>query len=424
MARARARAGELLRSSLARNLFFATVSAGTNGFLLVLVIIAGRRLGDERYGQFAFALAVATIFETVMDFGLKEVTIREVARDPSAAARLLGNTFALKLALGGAAMLVTIVGTPFLRSEPDVRWAVYLLCASSALRSYLLTVRAVLTGLERFRAESAIAMADRASLLVCGAAVLLTGFGVIGLSLAFVLSRAAILALTWILARRYVTPFHLEFDLAFWRDLQRRAAPFGSYLLVFALYNYLDTVLLGVLRSDAETGLYNAAYRIYEAFILVASIIGTVLTPRLSRYILSDPEEHRRLAAVGIRGAMLAALPISIAGFIFAPQVVTLLFGSDYQASATALRILVTGFLVVFPISVYQAIAISMHAEHLLLATAVIGLVLNVALNVALIPRYGMYAAAFVTVVCEMISLALLAWGIARRRAGAAVTVR
>jgi len=367
-------------------------------------------------------LAVATIFETVMDFGLKEITIREVARDASAAPRLLGNTFALKLALGGAAMAVTIVGVPFLRSEPDVLWSVYLLCASSALRSYLLTVRGVLTGLERFRAESAIAMADRASLLACGAAVLLTGFGVVGLSLSFLVSRAAILALTWILTRRHVTPFHLEFDLEFWRDLQRRAAPFGSYLLVFALYNYLDTVLLGVLRSDAETGLYNAAYRIYEAFILVASIIGTVLTPRLSRYIVSDLEEHRRLAAMGIRGAVLAALPISIAGFVLAPYVVTLLFGPDYLASATALRILVTGFLVVFPISVYQAIAISMHAEHLLLTTAIIGLVLNVALNLALIPRYGMYAAAVVTVVCEVTSLAVLALGIARRRASAVVT--
>ena len=87
-----------------RNMAFASVSAASAALLLVLFIIAGRTLGDVEFGKFSFALALGTIFETLMDFGLHQVTIRAVARDPAQATDLLHHTLGIKLVWGGVAL--------------------------------------------------------------------------------------------------------------------------------------------------------------------------------------------------------------------------------------------------------------------------------------------------------------------------------
>ena len=61
-----------------RNLAYSSFSAGTAALLLILMIAAGRALGEVEFGKFAFALLLGGIFETLMDFGLHQVTVRAV----------------------------------------------------------------------------------------------------------------------------------------------------------------------------------------------------------------------------------------------------------------------------------------------------------------------------------------------------------
>lgn len=78
---------------------------------------------------------MAMIFEALVDFGLKEITTREVARERQAAHRILASTFGLKLALAAAASIALLLTVRVLRAEPDERLACYLLGAASILRS-------------------------------------------------------------------------------------------------------------------------------------------------------------------------------------------------------------------------------------------------------------------------------------------------
>src|SRR5260370_1229775 len=176
-----------------RNLAYASVSAASAGLLFLLFVVAGRTLGDVEFGKFSFALALGTIFETLMDFGLHQVTIRAVARDRSQATALLHHTLGIKLVWGAVAMAALAATATILRPEWDVRLACYLLGGSLVLRSYMLTIRGVLQGLERFGWDSIVVAADRAILLAFGAAALVAGGGLRGLAIAFVVARGAAL---------------------------------------------------------------------------------------------------------------------------------------------------------------------------------------------------------------------------------------
>ena len=238
----------------ARSFAFATATSGSGVLLLVLLIVAGRWLGDAEYGRFSFALALATVLETLIDFGLKEVATRTVARDRGIAARLVRHTLALKLVVGVLVLLLLVVIARTLRPEPEVRFACYVLGVSSIFRSLLLTFRHTLNGLERYGLESLVVIADRGFLLVFGVAALLGGYGVTGLALAFAIGRFAAFGLAYGIARSQVGPIGLGFDVGYWRDLQREALPFGAFVVVLNLYAYIGTLMLGLLATDAETG--------------------------------------------------------------------------------------------------------------------------------------------------------------------------
>jgi O-antigen/teichoic acid export membrane protein len=397
-----------------RNFAYSSASSGTAALLLVLMIVAGRVLGEVEFGKFAFALLLGGIFETTMDFGLHQVTIRAIARDRSRAASLLQHTLAIKLLWAAGTLAALIVTATLLRSERDVRLACYLIGGSLVFRSYMLTIRGVLQGLERFGWDSLVVIADRGLLLVFGVVALGTGTGLRGLTIAFVLARGAALVVAAIVTQTRLGGLGLRYDRDVWRELHTTALPLGFFLVVLNLYSYVDGVMLGVLRTDAETGLYTAAYKIYEGFTYAPMAISTVLTPRLSALFASDRQQHRDLALKGIGASVALALVVGGIGYLVATPLLVFLFGRDYAAATPAFRILCIGLPIVFAIWILHALAISVDRERLLLKTGLIGLGVNVGLNLYVIPRYGGSGAAFATVVGELVSSGVLVWGLRR----------
>jgi len=402
-----------------RNFAYSMVSTATAALLLALMIIAGRFLGEVEFGKFMFALLLGGVFETLMDFGLHQVTVRAIARDPDRAPILLRHTLAIKLLWATGALMLLIVATNTLRKEPDVRMACYLIGGASIFRSYMLTIRGVLQGLERFGWESIVVIADRALLLTLGTYALCSGGGLRGLTIAFVAARGLALLLAAVITQMRLGGIALTYDREAWRDLHLTALPLGFFLIVLNLYQYADGVMLGYFRNDAETGLYGAAFKVYEGLTYAATAISAVLTPRLSALFVSDRTRHRQISMGGVAGTAGIGALIAIVGFILALPLLTIPFGNAFAGAVPPFRILCAGLPIVFAIWILHATAISVDREKLLLQTGLIGLAVNVGLNLYLIPHYGPNGAAWATVAGELVSMLILiaglraAWSIA-----------
>ena len=394
---------------------YAAVTNASAALLLGLLMLAGRFLSAADYGRFSYAVALSTIIETVKDVGLGPVTVRAVAREQSAAGRLFRHVLGLKLLWVAIGLVILFLVTPILRQDPAVIRICYLLGVSSAVRSYLLTARGLLQGLERFDIEAAIVLSDRALLLVVGAAFLVSGSGLVGLGWAFVIVRLLMLVGVSLFLGRLVGGIAPTFDLAVWRELQAAALPLGFFMIALNLYTYIDTLILGQMRTDAEVGAYAAAYRIYEGLTYAPAVLASVLTPTLSALFVRDRAAFRRLlarmlgASVGL-GVALGGLMLALAG-----PVLRLIFGGGYESAVAPLQILSAGALFVFATWILHAAAIATNLDRRLFLTTVVGLVSNVAFNVLLIPSRGIAGAAAATVMAEAITVALLLAQVAAR---------
>jgi O-antigen/teichoic acid export membrane protein len=400
------------RRLLSENGFFATLSAASAGLLLLLSALITQTLGEDVFGRFSWALRFAMLGEALMDFGVHQITIRSIARDRSQVSRLLHNSLALK-AVSGAAMFVAMGAVAlFATSDADLRMACLVMLVVAILRSYLLTIRGVLQGLERFGQDCVIVVGDRVLVLLIAGLALHYGAGLVGLVTAFLAARVVAVGGGLLLARAHADGVRLSFDTALWRDLQRRALPIGMFLVVLNFYSYIDTLMLGVMSTFTDTGLYGNAYNVYEGLSYAPAVLSAVLTPRLSHLWSVDRKRHLRLARLGVGAAAALALGVALPVWFLSGPLLVLVFGPEAAGAVTALHVLLAGLAFVFVIWILHAVALSVFQERLLLKTTAIGAVLNVALNLYLIPRHGRDGAALATVLGELLTMLLLFWGL------------
>ena len=396
------------RPSFLKSSGYATVTAGSAVMLVALTMIAGRWLPASEYGKFSFALALATIVETLMDIGLGPVTVRTVARDGEGAGTLFRHVLGLKIAWGALGLVALLVAAPLMRSDPTVIRACYLMGVSSAIRSYVLSARGLLQGLNRFDLEAITVVSDRLLLLVLSVLALLGGYGIYGLSLAFVLARVIMFAIVTLIVKRVTGSARPTYDRAVWVELQTAALPLGFFMITLTLYTYIDTVILGIMRTDAETGWYAASYRVYEGLMYAPSALATVLTPRFSQLFVDDPKRLRTMFQRSLMGSAAMALVVGGAAVVFARPMMRLFYGAAYEAAVPPLQVLAGGSIFVFCTWILHSAAIAINLDRRLVVTTAIGLVTNIALNILFIPRQGITGAAWATVIAEAVTVTLL----------------
>jgi O-antigen/teichoic acid export membrane protein len=403
------------RLSFLRSSGYATVTAGSAVMLVALTMIAGRWLPASEYGKFSFAIALATIVETLMDIGLGPVTVRTVARDGAGAGTLFRHVLGLKIAWGSLGLVALLIAAPIMRHDPTVIRACYLMGISSAIRSYVLSARGLLQGLNRFDLEAVTVIADRGLLLVLGTLTLIAGFGLFGLSLAFVVARLLMFVVVTMIVKRVTGSARPTYDRAVWMELQTAALPLGFFLITLTLYTYIDTVILGIMRTDAETGWYAASYRVYEGLMYAPSAFATVLTPRFSQLFVDDPRRLRTLFQRSLLGSAAAAVLVGGVAVLLARPMMLLFYGAAYEAAVPPLQVLAGGSIFVFCTWILHSAAIAINLDRRLVATTAIGLCTNIALNIAFIPSRGITGAAWATVIAEALTVTLLFAQVQRR---------
>lgn len=387
--------------SLLGNLLRNGVATGSNILLFVLAAVAGRYLGPGDFGIFSFALAYVFFFDFIADPGLHHLLIRQIAREPEKTARYMRHGLGWKLIASPIAFGLMAAGVHLLHDEPRIHQAVYLIAVAGLIKSTKDIYRTALLAHERFGLDAISALLERGALLVAGSLTLMAGHGLIPFCWIFVGVRGLDLLVIRQITVSAVGTEWGRFEWSFLRSLVRAGAPIGAFYVALNLYNYVDTVMISVLRNETETGWYGASFRVYEGLLMVPTVIGTVLLPRLSRAYSQGVEQFRNLASSGYKYVFLLSLFVGALGALLAGPIVQVAFGDAYGPSVLALVILVAGAPFVFVVQFLHMVLIAMDRQKLLFYAALLGLLTNAALNAAAIPLYGFLAAAVVTVAVE-----------------------
>jgi O-antigen/teichoic acid export membrane protein len=372
---------------------------------LASVVITTRYLGAADYGKVALAFAFVQMLGVLADVGLLTVVVREISRDPASTDRLVGNALLLRLALSLGVLCLAALASLVLPWDGDVRVAVLIAGVPFVLGLVNSALVAVLQARLRMdRAVVADVVGRAASFAALVVVVTLDG-GFYAVVATAAVGAAMTLLVTWAIVRREADP-RPRAERSVWRSLLVTALPVGAALAVSEVYFRLDTLLVAAFRPYEEVGLYSLSYRIVELIGILPAIVMTSLFPLLSRYLKDSPERAAR--TVDAAGDLFVALgvPIAAGGLIVAPELVRAIGGDEFAGAADPLRLLLFAVALAFVSGLFGHTLIAGGRQRSALRLGLAALAFNLVLNLALVPPFGIEAAAAVAVASELLLVA------------------
>src|SRR5262249_25481092 len=271
------------------------------------------------------------------------------------------------------------------------------------------TNESVLAGFERLYVVSGSRVVQQIAFVVVGAAALYLGLGYYGLIVANLLGIAVLTVLCWRGVRRLgVRPSGAL--LRSWPPLLRSSLPFAIIGFTLGLSYKFDSVLLNIFRGDAETGYYNAAYNLIFSAVVLSNVLNTTLYPSLSRHAARAPESLTAIYGRALRYLLVLSLPITVGTWALADQLVPLLYTPSYAPAVPAPKILIWVTPFMFASELLGYIVVIQGNETRVAWAVLASTGLNVALNLILVPRFGLFGASVMTVATEVVLVAQYVW--------------
>lgn len=370
---------------------------------LVIFVYLARILGKGDFGIFSFGLAFAFLFVIIADFGLSTLIVREVSRNKKSASKYLSNSIIIKLLLSVITFVSAYLFLNIAGYSEEVKTIAYIMLGFTLLQSFTEIHYAIFRAFERMHYDAFIKILRM--LILAGAIFYLikNNYGLLALSLAFLATEVIVLIIAFFITHTRFIKISFEFDYNFSKKLLKKSSLFCLSLVFSSLYMYIDVIMLSKMRSTTEVGIYSAATTIIIALIFIPLMYGNTIYPVLSRFYIASKESLKLAYEKSFKYMLIIGLPIAAGIYIFSDKIILLLYGKAYIESAIVLSIL-SGYLFLKflnPITGFTLMAINRQRSRLF--SQGLSALLNIILNLILIPLYGFIGAAVATLITEII---------------------
>lgn len=384
------------------NFFSLNVSSFLNrvlNFLLFIFLI--RYLTTAEYGIYNLVWAHISLLSPFVDFGTTTYGLVHLAEEKK---RELSTLLSLRLSLAVIMVVLTILLAIIFQYSVSIilfivltsvviisnMWSgSYLLITSVKQKSYLASIVSIVFN----------------SFYIAFLIVQLFFFKSLSFIFYFISVFYLIYAvLNYFLVKYEVGQFNLIFDIEAWKNIVKKSYMFVLISFFAGLYFKLDVILLKMLRTPAEVGIYSAGYKFLDAFMFIAASYSFVGTPILSKRYNSDTQNFQKKVWKDVIFLSGIGLGAAIANYVLAPFVLRYILHGDFTYSLSVLRVVIWALPFILATTVFLNALYIMKKTQWVVGLFMFQTVFNLSMNMVFIPRYSYIGSAYITVIGEVLN--------------------
>ena len=380
---------------------------GRLGSLVITIWLMPRYFTESELGGYFVAIALTNLIAILTELGLQNPLIREMTLHLQQTRHYLGNALIVRCILSIISYGIMIISGIYLYPPIIVKMIVFLGLAEIA-NSLAQLYRCVFRAHEEMKYEALTVIAERGAFLIIGGGAILRGYGLIPVCQVMLAASCINLVLSVGLTRFRFTELRFRASREIVKVLMQQALPFAIGNLFNLLYFRVDAIMLSKLSAegvDANTW-YGLAYTIVNAFtILPGAFMMGAMFPVLSRAWEREKGRFPEAYAFGMRWMVLSGFPLAVGLSTLSPEITTVLFptytSNEVAKISTALQWLSWAGGLIFITTAVQAVLRATDkrsAFSVLMGTTAL---LNICLNLYLIPRFSHTGAAIAMVISE-----------------------
>jgi O-antigen/teichoic acid export membrane protein len=369
----------------------------------------------EDYGMYFVIFNFSFLFNILLDLGITNFNNRNIAQHKHLLNKHFSGIIVIRLMLAMLYFTVAIGAALIMGYKGEMLYLLGWVVFNQFLLSSILYLRSNISGLLMLRTDSLISVLDRV-LMITFCAILLWG-NVTSQSFQiewFVYAQTAAYLITAIVAFSIVM-VKAEFKKIYWNwpffvMIVKQSLPFATLVLMMSLYNRIDPVLIEKILAedlgDAQSGVYAKGFRLFDAANQIAFLFAVLLLPIFSNMIKNGkPVVH----IVKLAYSLLFTISVSVAlgSFFYSGEIMDLLYTGDNIEAAKIFSILMFGFIAVSGIYVFGTLLTANGSLKQLNIIAGSAILINLIINIVLIPRLLAVGSAYASLSAQAISVIL-----------------
>jgi O-antigen/teichoic acid export membrane protein len=372
---------------------------------VVIVGIMTRALGTAGFGVYSTANAFLQVFAILLDLGLNVMIVQmlgERAGDTAYENRVVRGVFSLRF--WTALVLITIA--PFVALlvpayAPETKLAMFAIWGSF----FFTVLNQIVIGVEqrhlKMHVVAAAEVAGRAILLILLILAAANGWGLIPMVLMVSFAGFVNFLVNFLYTRR-IARFSIKPDVPFWIETLKRSWPVATTIVISLLYFKMDTLILSWVRPEAEVGIYSAAYRVLEILVAFPYMYAGVMLPIIAN-AWAKHQRDRFISIIRRSFDMFAIITVGlVAGTeLVAKEAMILVASEDFTVSGDVLRVLILAAGCVYVATIFNHAVVALDRQKQMVPIYAVTTAITLALYATLIPIYGLWAAAWLSVLSE-----------------------
>jgi O-antigen/teichoic acid export membrane protein len=364
----------------------------------------------EEYGLYYALLNFSFLLNIFLDLGITNFNNKNIAQNNHLLSKHVPGIIMLRFVLGLLYLLLSVGIATVIGYRGYQLGLVALLGMNQFFASFILYLRSNLAGLHLFRTDAIISVLDRL-IMILFCSILLWG-GITGSHNPFkiewfIFSQSAAYIITILISLVVVIDKAklktLNWNTAFFMVILKKSFPYAILILLMTFYNRLDAVMIERLLSDGEfhAAIYASAYRLLDASNMIAYLFAGLLLPIFSK-MLKQRDSIMELSRLAFSLLMVIAVTAACICTFLGKELVAILYHHHVDESAQVLSVLMWCFTGVSTTYVFGTLLTANGNLRVLNIMAATGIIINIILNLILIPRYKALGAAYSSLFTQM----------------------
>jgi len=356
----------------------------------VMAVVIARRFGSVALGEYGYALALASILLLVPDFGLHLFTVRELSASSERLQPIFWNVHRMKLILGGAVVLFTLFFGSWGVPDSGRRILFYILAARVIFQTFSQASMAVFKAYERMHFIAVQQFVNAVLVVLWAGAALALHASMPVVVMGLIAGQAVETLLGWQFIRRHFSPgIPSPWDARIARTMVVACLPIGLTAMFQAVILRIDVLVLGHFASNRTLGQFQAAAWFPVGTFLAASLLMSVVFPKLSRLSRGEASQGSAYVKSLVKNGVLVTGAVALLVWATAPTLLAWLFGKDLTPAAGILRLLAPILPLTFLNTVLFYVLVATRRQAVYLGILGAGAVAGAALSFYLTSAYG-----------------------------------
>ncbi len=366
--------------------------------------------GSSEYGLYFAMLNFSFMLNILLDAGITNFNNRNIAQNEQLLNKYFSGIFILKFLLAFLYFSATFLVGYLLGYDSRQFYFLIFLSVNQFLLSFILYLRSNISALQLFKTDSLLSILDRLFMIIFCSMLIWGNFtkGKFQIEWFLYAQMAAYICTFLICLTLVLFKSHFRkpvWDFGFYIHIIKQSFPYALLILLMTFYYRVDSVMLErMLKNGSEyAGIYAAAYRLLDAFNMIAYLFAVILLPLFSR-MLKTQENIQSIVRISFSLLFVFSTFVALFSAFNSTQIMSLMYVHHTAESAAVFKIIMFCFIPVSTTYVFGTLLTANGSLKVLNIIAFSGMLLNIILNLLVIPVYKTEGAAAVSLTTQCIT--------------------